>query len=286
MSKIRGMPLYLWWWIFGLSCLVLIVYSLVIDDWIDNKNKHWQEHIYLNSFKNVEENQKPLVTLAGNSLMRNGAWLASDALGSDVYSFLLAVSGADFRKIKPYLDIALRKKITVLVLQTDLLVMKKLKPKIWQEKSRMARTKIKIFIKNLIGINKNKYLSNQDCGHIYNGPPKSETVKLLKERYRNSIPISVEIIEWINKIQNQGIRIVLVDIPRADKMERALAPELKRWRKLVNSVAKKLNLPLIVYPYKLTSEKYCDNSHLNEAGRAKYSTWLRERILKLIHEST
>ena len=275
MSKIRGMPLYLWWWILGLSCLVLIVYSLVIDDWM-------QQQIYLNSFKNLEQNKKPLIILAGTSLMRNGAWLASDALGSDVYSFLLAVSGADFRKIKPYLDIALIKKTTLLVLQTDLLVMKT--PKIWQEKARMARTKIKTFIKSFMGYSENIY--NQDCGYIYNGPPKSDKVKLLKERYRNSIPISVDVIEWIKNIQNQGVRIVLVDIPRADQMEHALAPELKIWRKLVNSLAKKLNLLHFVYPDKLTSEKYCDNSHLNEAGRAKYSTWLRERILKLIHEST
>ncbi|WP_069470992.1 hypothetical protein [Candidatus Marithrix sp. Canyon 246] len=284
MSKIRGMPIYLWWWILGLLCLVLIVYSLVIDDWIDNKNKLWQEQIYLNTFKNLEENKKALVILAGNSLMRNAAWLASDALGSDVYSFLLAVSGADFRKIKPYLDIALRKKTTILVLQTDLLLMKKLKPKIWQEKARQVRTKIKFFIKYLIG--KNEKIYKQNCGHIYNGSPKSEKVKALQKYYRNSIPISVNVIEWIKNIQNQGIRIVLVDIPRADQMERALASDLDRWRKLVNSLAKKLNLPLIVYPDKLTSEKYCDNSHLNEAGRAKYSTWLRERILKLIHEST
>jgi len=286
MSKVSGMPLYLWWWILGLSCLVLIVYSLVIDDWIDNKNKLWQEQIYLNTFKNLEENKKALVILAGTSLMRNGAWLASDALGSDVYSFLLAVSGADFRKIKPYLDIALIKKTTLLVLQTDLLLVHTPKPKIWQEKARMAREKIKRFIKYLIGNYENKYIMNQNCGHIYNGPPKSDKVKLLKERYRNSIPINVDVIEWIKNIQNQGIRIVLVDIPRAHQMERALASDLERWRKLVHSLTKKLNLPLIVYPDKLTSEKYCDNSHLNEAGRAKYSTWFRERILKLIHEST
>jgi len=283
MSKIRGMPLYLWWWILGLSCLVLIVYSLVLDDWIDNKNKHWQQQIYLNSFKNLD-NKKPLVILAGTSLMRNGAWLASDALGSDVYSFLLAVSGADFRKIKPYLDMALIKKTTLLVLQTDLLLMKKLKPTIWQEKARLVRTKIKIFIKYLIG--KNEKIYNQNCGYIYNGSPKSEKVKALQKSYRNSIPISVDVIEWIKNIENKGIIIVLVDIPRADQMERALASDLEKWRKLVNSLATTLNLPLIVYPDKLTSDKYCDNSHLNEAGRAKYSTWLRERILKLIHEST
>jgi len=281
MSKIRGMPLYLWWWILGLSCLVLIVYSLIIDDWIDNKNKLWQEQIYLNSFNHLEK-KKPLVILAGNSLMRNGAWLASDALGSDVYSFLLAVSGANFRKIKPYLDIALIKKTRLLVLQTDLLLVKTLKPKTWQEKARIARTNIKLFIKNLIG--KYEKIYNQDCGYIYNGSPKSDKVKLLKERYRNSI--SVEVIEWIKNIQNQGIRIVLVDIPRAHQMERALALDLDRWRKLVHSLAKKLNLPLIVYPDKLTSEKYCDNSHLNQAGRTQYSTWLREHILRLIHEST
>lgn len=87
-----------------------------------------------------------------------------------------------------------------------------------------------------------------------------------------------EIEPFFKEAAARGVRVVLVDIPRAPEFERLAAIDRAETAGLLEKLSQGYGVRLIGFPVKLGAEYYWDQTHLKEEGRLKFSLWLVQTL--------
>jgi hypothetical protein len=88
--------------------------------------------------------------------------------------------------------------------------------------------------------------------------------------------------DFIRTVAAEGIRVVLVTVPKASPLEQALPSVTEDMLTSARDLSKELP-QIIVSPYTahLTDDQFCDVAHMNSSGARVYSRWLLEQIISV-----
>lgn len=124
------------------------------------------------------------------------------------------------------------------------------------------------------------YAPRDDGWRVCWGRRKSLPEALQKfSAIRVSDPASLTELTTIKELRQQGIRVVIIGMPRAREFEEA-RPDLRRWRKQIEAAMRAEGFAVWIPPSEWTRDDFCDYSHLNDRGRVRFEPWFASRIVQ------
>lgn len=82
-------------------------------------------------------------------------------------------------------------------------------------------------------------------------------------------------------LAQRGVHIVLLDIPRSQRIEQQTAPQKQQWvRNLQKILPPSNNIIYLVSPTLSQPDDYCDASHLNSKGARLFASWWQAQLQK------
>jgi lysophospholipase L1-like esterase len=94
----------------------------------------------------------------------------------------------------------------------------------------------------------------------------------------NSAARQAAYLQYLRALQAAGTQVVLLQLPRSAAAEAAFPVRLKQqWQRALEqiSAAEKFQL---WQPPRPPEDEYCDQGHLTQDGRARFSRWLAQQL--------
>ena len=118
-------------------------------------------------------------------------------------------------------------------------------------------------------------------------PPHTRRHEALKnaaimQRIFNDSDVNLQLTGRLQRLAQRGVRIVLLELRRAELVEQVIAPEKQRWLLQLRQA-----LPPGPNIHYLTSQNYaqqdlhCDGSHMNAAGARLFAPWWQAQLQQL-----
>ena len=108
-------------------------------------------------------------------------------------------------------------------------------------------------------------------------------IKLMRKYEVRDTTLTREFEDFLIYAREQKTKIIVVEVPRYEKLEEVVTELPKNKQKLsalIQDLKTKYGIEYLEYPEKLGLEYYVDFSHFNQKGRERYSLWLLSCLSK------
>lgn len=101
----------------------------------------------------------------------------------------------------------------------------------------------------------------------------------------NNAAINRQLTEHLQRLAQQGVRIVLLELRRSELIEQATATERQRWlSRLQQALPPGRHIRYLSSPIYVQQNLHCDGSHLNAAGARLFAPWWQTQLQQLRDE--
>lgn len=284
----KSPPLYVW----GIACLLVGIFT-VSSFYFTNRSFIRYNKERLHAFSTVSEKR---VVAIGTSLLFHGTFFDNRMSdfgkknGFGRFSYLqITRNGGFFEDFVPLMPAITDAKPNVVVIQSNLLLLSR--DKIDRLKRAIARHKkyLKYILSfPLVHFVPSKLTDTQlttasgDATNQNSVFFASVTKDLRKYEVRD-ITLPKDFEDFFERAREQKIKIIIIDIPRYEKVEEVITqlPENRqKLSSLIRYLKENYDIEYLEYPEKLGLEYYMDFSHFNQKGRERYSIWLLSCLSK------
>ncbi|AQR68016.1 hypothetical protein BZG29_06340 [Janthinobacterium sp. LM6] len=98
----------------------------------------------------------------------------------------------------------------------------------------------------------------------------------------NNPAVNPQLIRRLQRLAQRGVRIVLLELRRAEWVEQIIAPEKQRWlSRLRQALPPGPNIHYLTSPHYAQQDLHCDGSHMNAAGARLFAPWWATQLQQL-----
>lgn len=98
----------------------------------------------------------------------------------------------------------------------------------------------------------------------------------------NNAAVNLQLTDWLQRLAQRGIHIVLLELRRSEPVEQAIAPEKQRWLlRLRQALPQGQHIHYLTSPAYAQQALYCDGSHMNAAGAHLFAPWWAAQLQQL-----
>lgn len=293
--KIQTTPLKIWGWVSVIfiitqSVLVLFFFKAKVD--LNNNEDYYNQINYMH--QEFRKNNSYKVIIIGSSLIGHGV-----ACSDEITTYLSSKKNVNINLLKIWdsndplnkfinlnlIEEIIKAKPDLVLFQTELAAINFTKNKQWIQKVSFINKSIIRYIFSLK--QGNKYSSkNRFCPKNIDIQFEYDTIKHIPQK-RKVKPINDLhfVFNGFKRLQKEGIKTVLIDIPRPVQSEKIIytKPFNEQLHKLFNVYYNNFGITHWNYTGAPIYYKHCiDEGHLNKKGRNIYTEWLLAKIEKEI----
>jgi hypothetical protein len=297
--KSQVTPLKVWGWvlcIFVLSqILIAIAFFFVESKGNQSRNEHYFDQINYIQQEFKKDNSSYKTIIIGTSLIGHGV-----ECPNEITNYLSSKKKTDIKLLKIWsrgdqlkrfislnlIDDVINAKPDLVIFQTGIAVIKfpNENPNMIQKLSSIYRTVIRYFLSpkhKIIYNSKNRcYPDNLD------EQKNLDTVTYIPRKREVKTMDDLDFaLEGFTLLQKEGIKTILVDIPRPVQSEKIIYTKSfnEQLQKLLNTYNKNFGIEHWSYTGTPIYYKHCiDEHHFNIEGRSLYTKWLLDKIEKEI----
>jgi hypothetical protein len=98
----------------------------------------------------------------------------------------------------------------------------------------------------------------------------------------NNASVNLQLTDRLQRLAQRGVRIVLLELRRAELLEQVIAPEKQRWLlRLRQALPPGNHIRYLSSPMYPQQDLHCDGSHLNAAGARLFAPWWQAQLQQL-----
>lgn len=98
----------------------------------------------------------------------------------------------------------------------------------------------------------------------------------------NHATVNPQLARRLQGLAQRGVRIVLLELRRAEAVEQVIAPEKQRWlSRLRQALPPSPNIQYLTSPHYAQQDLHCDGGHMNAAGAHLFARWWQAQLQQL-----